>query len=865
MANDLALSVVLGATMSNGFNGVFGNASKSVGQLGQAVKATHIQLNQIASYQRTESALDATRAKLGATQAKAMALRKEMAETGGSAKLTKALGTTQSQAVKLSSTLETQRAKLRQEGDALRKAGIDTNDLSGANERLTRTFEKQKSALGANYALMEKRKALRGELMGQVAKLAGTVLFGKKAIGSAVDFESAMADVRKVVDFDTPQQFAQMGQAITDLSLKLPMARDGIAGIVAAGAQAGLPRKELLRFAEDAAKMGVAFDTTAEDAGQKMAQWRKAFNLTQDQVVALGDQVNLLGNTAGASSLDISEILSQVGPLGKVGGLAGGQIAALGATMRSMGIDTATAGTGVKNLMLAMTAGTAATPKQSAALQALGIDAKLLAKRMTHDAAGAIVAVMMRLRALPKEAQASTLTQLLGREAVGAVAPLLANLDELKKNLHAVGDASKYSGSMQQEFLSRASTTDMALKVGKNAWDALTGSIGKVFLPTLKVVVGSFVKLTSGIVTLANHFPKLTAGIVAAMVAFLTFKTAVIGSQLALSYLPGGGEKLLGLLRKLVPGFGLAEKGVMALGSAMRATSLAFLASPIGLVIGAIVLALVGAVLVIRKYWEPIKAFFTGVWQGISEAAGPTFKAIGDALAPLKPVWDGFVSVLSAVWNWFGKLLEPVHSTSAQLESATSAGKIFGEALVTAFNLITWPIRTNIKLIMWLGEKIGEVVGWVVTRMPEAADAISGAWNGALDFVGGLWDALKAKIAAVVDWVSTKIEWVANKWATLKGLPGAVWGDIKDAGAALGSTMAGPTPALAAAGGPALNLPAPRGAGYTDNSMHGPTIISVQAGPGMDEKALAQEVRKQLDDRDRAHAARSRSKLGDTD
>lgn len=864
MANDLALSVVLGATMSNGFNGVFGNASKSVGQLGQAVKATHIQLNQIASYQRTESALDATRAKLGATQAKAMALRKEMAETGGSAKLTKALGTTQSQAVKLSSTLETQRAKLRQEGDALRKAGIDTNDLSGANERLTRTFEKQKSALGANYALMEKRKALRGQLMGQVAKLAGTVLFGKKAIDSAVDFESAMADVRKVVDFDTPQQFAQMGQAITDLSLKLPMARDGIAGIVAAGAQAGLPRKELLRFAEDAAKMGVAFDTTAEDAGQKMAQWRKAFNLTQDQVVALGDQVNLLGNTAGASSLDISEILSQVGPLGKVGGLAGGQIAALGATMRSMGIDTATAGTGVKNLMLAMTAGTAATPKQSAALQALGIDAKLLAKRMTHDAAGAIVAVMMRLRALPKEAQAATLTQLLGREAVGAVAPLLANLDELKKNLHAVGDASKYSGSMQQEFLSRASTTDMALKVGKNAWDALTGSIGKVFLPTLKVVVGSFVKLTSGIVALADRFPRITGAIVAAVTALLTFKTALIVLKLVGTFLPSLAS-FGGIVRALVPGLGLAKTAVMLLGGAMRATSLAFLASPIGLVIGAIVLALVGAVLVIRKYWEPIKAFFTGVWQGISEAAGPTFKAIGDALAPLKPVWDGFVSVLSAVWNWFGKLLEPVHSTSAQLESATSAGKIFGEALVTAFNLITWPIRTNIKLIMWLGEKIGEVVGWVVTRMPEAADAISGAWNGALDFVGGLWDALKAKIAAVVDWVSTKIEWVANKWATLKGLPGAVWGDIKDAGAALGSTMAGPTPALAAAGGPALNLPAPRGAGYTDNSTHGPTTISVQAGPGMDEKALAQEVRKQLDDRDRAHAARSRSKLGDTD
>ena len=50
-------------------------------------------------------------------------------------------------------------------------------------------------------------------------------------------------------------------------------------------------------FAESAAKMGVAFDITAEQAGQMMAQWRTAFRMSQKEVNELADQINYLGNT----------------------------------------------------------------------------------------------------------------------------------------------------------------------------------------------------------------------------------------------------------------------------------------------------------------------------------------------------------------------------------------------------------------------------------------------------------------------------------------------------------------------------------------------------------------------------------------
>ena len=64
----------------------------------------------------------------------------------------------------------------------------------------------------------------------------------KDLTNPAIEFESVMADVRKVVDFETPKQFKEMGQDIINLSLKIPMAAEGLARIFADGGQSGIAR-----------------------------------------------------------------------------------------------------------------------------------------------------------------------------------------------------------------------------------------------------------------------------------------------------------------------------------------------------------------------------------------------------------------------------------------------------------------------------------------------------------------------------------------------------------------------------------------------------------------------------------------------
>lgn len=330
------------------------------------------------------------------------------------------------------------------------------------------------------------QKEMAGLSLGAAA--AGTAILGALAmpVGSAVGFESKMADVRKVVDgLDDKKAFAQMSDDILTLSTQLPMAAEGIAEIVAAGGQSGIARDELMQFANDAVKMGVAFDTTAEESGQMMAQWRTAFRMTQDEVVGLADKINYLGNTGPANAAAISDVVTRIGPLGEVAGVASGEIAALGATISGMGVAPEVAATGIKNFMKALTAGGAATKAQRQVLSALKINPKQLAENMQKDSRGTMLKVLEGISKIPKAKQAAALNKLFGSESAGAIAPLLTNLDLLRANFNKVADAQQYSGSMQKEYASRAATTENQLMLLKNSVSAISVTLGDTFLPAI--------------------------------------------------------------------------------------------------------------------------------------------------------------------------------------------------------------------------------------------------------------------------------------------------------------------------------------------------------------------------------------------
>lgn len=334
------------------------------------------------------------------------------------------------------------------------------------------------------------------------------------SVKNAISYESSMADVAKVVDGlkddngELTAQYYEMSDALLELSTRIPMTAEELTQIAAAAGQSGIARKEIVGFAEDAAKMGVAFDTTADQAGTWMAQWRTAFKMNQKEVTTLADQINYLGNVSGANALQLSGIVTAVGSLGDVGGLSAAQIAAIGDTMVSVGVGEDVAATGIAKMITTMTAGSAATEKQSKVLKKLGIDATALADRMQTDAQGAIIDFMEALQKLPKAEQAAALKNYFGQESIKPISALYTNLDELKKHFDQVADASLYAGSMEDEYASRSATTENSIQLAKNALMRLSITYGQIFAPYVKLAAD---KVTEFLNKLTEMKPQMEA------------------------------------------------------------------------------------------------------------------------------------------------------------------------------------------------------------------------------------------------------------------------------------------------------------------------------------------------------------------
>lgn len=542
-----------------------------------------------------------------------------------------------SDAKKLSAQIE----KMGKESD---KAGYNTTGFAERQNALrtkladvNRELDKRQRllAIAADRSAML-RKAEDWKSRGQSNLVGGAAMAVPLVVAAkqAMTFESAMADVRKVVDFPTPRAFAQMSDDVLTLSTRIPMAAEGIAAIVAAAGRANIPRKELLRFAEDAAKMGVAFDMTGDEAGAMMAKWRTAFSMGQGDVVRLSNQVNALTNKYGGNAVAVAGIITRIGSLGKVSGVAASQVGAMAQLLNSVGVEEEVAATGIKNMMLALTKGDAATKSQSTALESLGLNATDLAQRMQKDAGGAITDVLSRISKLPKAAQSGILTQLFGSESVSALAPMLTNLDKLQANFRLVGDQAAYAGSMEKEYLSRIATTEGATGLAMNALKALNIELGQKLLPTVVAGARKISSIAQSLRAWSKAHPELSSAIVKTFSALVALRLGLGAAQFALGGLLGPFAKLLPYFRKVdgiskfgimlgrfanvaiksgglaMRAFGLMRGGILLLARGIMQAGALMMANPVVAGIVLLVAALAVAGYFIYKHWDTIKQWF---------------------------------------------------------------------------------------------------------------------------------------------------------------------------------------------------------------------------------------------------------------
>lgn len=539
-------------------------ATAKVTQLTQAHAAA------AATHKQLASSTEATTAQVRVARTEEARLARELkSATGEVAKLDSAQDKATAGVRTLTAAQRGQRNELKRLQTDLTAAGVDTGKLASEQKRLEAATESANAALTAQRARLaavhgaqgriDDNKGKRADLRGQMVETAALAYVASRPINQAMELETAMADVGKVINFEgngrqemasanlkmaSDRLIASSGMTAVDLAkIEYAAGQSGIGNDVkgkdgkvdVAGKQAAI-----MDFTRDAAIMGSAFDIDAQTAGETMAGWRASMALNRAQTLDLADSTNYLGNNFNATAADIASVVKRYGAVGKASGLTPEQTAALSAAFLNPGTEKEIAGTGFKNFTAALTKGEAATKGQKKVWEKLGFEPEDLAQKMQGNAPETIMTVLNAIKAEPVEEQAAIATQLFGSESIGAIQPLLQNLGEVQRAFDMVKDKTKYAtsalgenGSMMQEAAGVANTS----RTGWNAFTAkltrLSTVIGQAMLPALNFVLVPLGALADGISWLAETFPNMTGALAVAAGGVAALTLGALGLKYA--------------------------------------------------------------------------------------------------------------------------------------------------------------------------------------------------------------------------------------------------------------------------------------------------------------------------------------------
>ena len=658
--------------------------NKQYEKVGSLIKQTEKTKQLSAQYFRQKEALNNLRAAIQRTNSTSSVMLSE------EKKLAKAVNDSHRALNTQTKSLSNLRKELNLTGRSLDDVKKKHKLLAEQSAVASRVNNIAKARSGVEF--MESSLAEKG--MGSMVALStlgsSVMHYAETPVKQAMQMEDAMAEIKKVVDFTSPDGLQKMQAALEKMSLSIPITAEGLAIITAAAGQAGIAEKDLIRFTETAAKMGVAFDISAEEAGEMMAKWRSGMNLTQDQVESLADATNALSNNNAAMAKQVGEALKRYGALGKVAGLTEKQTAAMAATIIGAGAEAEVAATGMNAFMRALTKGGSMTDLQKAAFGNLGFDALQLQKDVQKNAPKTIFAVLEAVKTkLPKELQMQYLTAMFGEEGARAMGPMLANTEKLRENFDLVAESEKYAGSMEKEFLSRSATTSNALELASNAMSYFARAVGDPMLGTLKERALDFVKLGEAAgtwikenQTLVKWFLYISGVVLSCVAVFHMLRVAffVLGAPVL---------KLITTGMKLYEGLLLIRGGLSTNTAAIKAYSFAMsvwkggilvatkalgglkvaataagsamkfmFTNPIGMAITAIA-TLVLAGIYLYKNWDEVKAKLVELWTAFEEkfpGLAATMKniyegSIKPTIDGIKTTFQGLISFISGVFS----------------------------------------------------------------------------------------------------------------------------------------------------------------------------------------------------------------------
>ncbi|MBO5502403.1 MAG: phage tail tape measure protein, partial [Clostridia bacterium] len=228
--------------------------------------------------------------------------------------------------------------------------------------------------------------------------------------------------------------------------------------------------------------------------------------------------------------------------------------------MLATGVASDRVGTSIKRTYTNLSKGASATKAQKEMWQELGMSAEGIAKSMQVDSVGTLLTVFDAINNLPDERQVAALSTLFGQWAIEGNAKIVGNMDVFTDALKMVSDPNLYAGSMEREFIIKASTSESIDAMLANTKYAMAVEIGDAFLPAKKefsLAMIDFLNTIRGnmpeLEQLAGTLGELASGGVAKLADVMDKSLPYI--QKGLDYLANNGPEVAETLGKIAAVF----------------------------------------------------------------------------------------------------------------------------------------------------------------------------------------------------------------------------------------------------------------------------------------------------------------------
>ena len=740
--NNLQLTVLLNAI--DKISAPLRNANKQVSALSQKLKENKAIRAQLTKQDKeTESAIKKYATTLNPLKNRLSAVNQELAQAQQKSKhYAQQLATAKNptnefrtkvlnaqQAVKQLKNEQVQAAlKLRQARQELNASGLSAKTLAqrqdalksklkGTNQQI-RQQEAALTKLNAKQATynryrgqVETLKDISGkaQMVGAQASAAGATITAPlaKSVSDFMNFEDAMVGVARQVQGlkdnagNFTPEFDEWKNKIQALSTELPLTTVEIANMIESAARMDIPKDELEDFVRLNTQMATAFDAANPDElVEQFGKVTKNFKLSSEASRELADAINYLDDNAISKGTEIIGFMNRVSGISGIAKITEKNMAALGSTLQTAGAAEEQSATAVNAIFTRLSSASKKKPVRNA-LAAMGLSASKVELGMAKDAQGTLMKIVETVKKMPEHKRLGFISDLVGTEHTKTLALLVSNTEEWRRQIE-LANSETAKGSMGREFETRMKALSSTWGIFKNQIFNLNSTIGGTLAPTLD----SLMKKIGGLIDKGNKWiqahPKLAKNILLVAGAIGGSLTVFGALAFALSFVLYPIARLfLGVskLNILLPKFAGQISGV-------GGTIVRWLLSPLKLLpmlLSPVGIAFMATALLIYKYWNQVKAFFGGFWEGLKSGLAPVI----EKFKPLGALFGVVVGWLEKAVKWFTDLLSPVQSTKEDLDAAASAGKKFGEWLAAGINLVTKPLQ-------WLMDSIQ----WVIDHMP---------------------------------------------------------------------------------------------------------------------------------------------------